>query len=124
MVLRNWGGEVVTLQRENSDGTHSDVRIWIVDQGDTAWIEHGDKQTHWIDHLTRSPRLKLTRHSETRDYLAVPDPGSHAIYHELRQKKYGWADSLIALLSGASSDCTGVPVRLVPLHYPEQGYTN
>lgn len=110
------GGEVVTLQRANSEGTHSDVRIWIVSQGDTAWIEHGDKQTQWINLLTTSPRLKLTRQGETRDYLAAPDPDSHAIYHELRQRKYGWADSLIALLTGASSDCAGVPVRLELLH--------
>ena len=110
------GGEVVTLQRANSDGTRSDVRIWIVSQGDTEWIEHGDKQAHWINQLTTSPRLSLTRHGETRDYLATPDPDSHALYHQLRQQKYGWADSLVALLvGGGSDDCAGVPVRLEPL---------
>ena len=31
------GGEVVTLQRTNSDGSSGNLRIWIVDLGDSKW---------------------------------------------------------------------------------------
>jgi hypothetical protein len=35
-----------------------------------------------------------------------------ALYHQLRREKYGIADQIVALITGASEECAGVPVRL------------
>ena len=107
------GGEVVTLQRTNSDGHSGNVRIWIVDLGDSSWIEHGDRQSYWITQLSESPRVTLTRNGKTLDYVGSADPDSHQLYHKLRREKYTWADSFIELMGGGGgASCTSVPVRL------------
>ena len=107
------GGEVVTLERPNSDGSKSLIRIWIVDQDDSAWIEHGDYQSDWITKLSESSEITLTRQGETLSYWGTTDPEFHLKYHKLRREKYGWADDFIALLSGGNDHCNGVPVRLL-----------
>lgn len=106
------GGEVVTLDRTQQNGEVSQVRIWIVDQADMSLIEHGDPEDFWLSQLKESPHLVLHRAGRTNTYLSRPDPDSHALYHELRREKYGWADNLIAALSGSTADCRGLPVRL------------
>ena len=53
------GGEVITPQRTNSDGSSGHIRIWIVDLGDSSWIEHGDHQAYWITQLSESPKVTL-----------------------------------------------------------------
>ena len=115
------GGEVVTLQRTNSDGSSSNIRIWIVDLGDSSWIEHSDRQAYWITQLSESPKVTLTRNGETLDYIGSADPDSHRLYHKLRREKYTWADSLIELSRWEDAGCTGMPVRLdqsQPNHLP------
>lgn len=106
------GGEVVTLSRAQADGSNSDVRIWIVDENDAAWIEHGDPEDFWFARLAQTPELVLTRGGTTNTYLAVADPDSHTLYHQLRENKYGWADQLLAWLGASAEDCQGVPIRL------------
>lgn len=107
------GGEVVTLQRKAADGSVSRVRVWIVESESGVWIEHGAPQADWIAHLNEEPIIKLERDGAVRDYLARPDPDSHALYHTLRSEKYGLADQLVALLI-SNENCEGIPVRIDP----------
>ena len=106
------GGEVVSLQRPNSDGSESLVRIWIVDQDDSAWIEHGEHQSYWITKLSESSAVTLIRRGEIFNYRGSIDLDSHLLYHKLRREKYGWADAFIALFTEDADHCNGVPVRL------------
>ncbi|MFT6094073.1 MAG: hypothetical protein ACJA2Q_001975 [Pseudohongiellaceae bacterium] len=113
IVASELGGEVVTLERAEEDGESSRVRVWIVDNDDASWIEHGDSESYWLGHLLDSNEVVLERGGDTRSYEGTPDPGSHERYHDLRRQKYGWADQLIELFSGGRINCDGVPVRLV-----------
>lgn len=106
------GGEVVTLERAETDGEPSRIRIWIVDRNGDSWIEHGDAGSYWMNHLQTSAQLVLVRDGESRVYEATTDADAHDLYHDLRRQKYGWADQLIALLGGGIENCDGVPVRL------------
>jgi hypothetical protein len=106
------GGEVVTLDRSEANGEVSPVRIWIVDQSGTSWIEHGDAESFWMTDLTESAAVVLSREGKKMSYIGTPDHDSHDLYHKLRQEKYGWADGFIALLTGGDAECSGLPVRL------------
>ena len=108
------GGEVVVLQRAAPDGSTDSVRIWIVDDDAGTWVEHGGPDAHWIARLAEDPTLTLERDGTAAVYQATPDPAAHARYHELRRAKYGWADAVVELATGAASECPGVPVRLEP----------
>ena len=108
------GGEVVTLERANADGTTSGVRLWVVDQNDATWIQHGDANAHWIQQLPAV--ITVTRDGQTNTYMGVPDPEACETYYALRAEKYSWADDLIAVFgAGRDAACTDVPVRLDPL---------
>tara|TARA_Y100001947_G_scaffold64267_1_gene54050 strand:- start:62 stop:478 length:417 start_codon:yes stop_codon:yes gene_type:complete len=112
------GGEVVQLIRHDPEGSTKNIRVWIVDARDQAWIEHGDTDSYWINRLSREPEVSLIRGGAEIKYTAVTDIGSHEIYHDLRREKYGIADRIIELLSfGAAhrNNCTGIPVRLDPV---------
>ena len=106
------GGEVVTLERPNADGDSSRIRIWIVDNSDASWIEHGDSDSYWLEELLSSGEVVLQRGGQTITYEGALDPDSHDLYHDLRRQKYSWADQLIELFSGGRESCDGIPVRL------------
>ena len=106
------GGEVVTLERANADGDSSQIRVWIVDNSDASWIEHGDSDSYWMEQLLSSGEVVLRRGGETITHEGTLDPDSHDLYHALRRQKYSWADQLIELFSGGRENCDGVPVRL------------
>ena len=106
------GGEVVVLHRPAPDGSIATVRIWIVEDAEGVWIEHGSADAPWLQRLAEDATITLERDGSARVYRAVPDPMAHARYHELRQAKYGWADAFVALATGDASECAGVPVRL------------
>ena len=106
------GGEVVTLERPNADGDSSQIRIWIVDNSDASWIEHGDSDSYWMEELLSSEEVVLQRGGQTITYEGALDPDSHDLYHDLRRQKYSWADQLIELFSGGRESCEGIPVRL------------
>ncbi len=105
------GGEVVTLDRAEEDGSVSQVRIWIVDSDGSSLIEHGDPSAHWITRLAQTPEIALSRDGEASLYAGFADPESHDLYHQLRREKYGWADQVIGTLMG-DAECQSVPVRL------------
>ena len=108
------GGEVVTLSRIEANGEVSQVRVWIVDEDDKAWIEHGGPDAYWISSLTAAPEIQLTRNGQNTTYIGVPDPDAHALYHQLRQTKYGIADQIVGIVGPDTDDCDGIPVRLEP----------
>ena len=112
------GGEVVQLIRHDPEGSTKNIRVWIVDARDQAWIEHGDTDSYWINRLSREPEVSLIRGGAEIKYTTVTDIDSHELYHDLRREKYGIADRIIELLSfGAAhrNNCTGIPVRLDPV---------
>ena len=108
------GGEVVTLQRVEDNGDVSQIRIWIVDDGDTAYIEHGAPDAYWMRQLAASRSITLSRNGQAQQFVATAAPESHQLYHDLRRQKYTWADQFIGLFSGGEHNCGGVPVKLSP----------
>ena len=107
------GGEVVTLVKQTSAGDYSNVRVWIVDRDDYAWIEHGEPEDFWLEQLGERPQVQLVRRGQTRRYKAVMDTASHDLYHQLRAEKYALANTIIQWITQNSPEaCTGMPVRL------------
>ena len=113
IVASELGGEVVILERAEEDGQPSRVRIWIVDNDDASWIEHGDSDSYWMSHLQSSNEVELDREGQNQRYEGTPDPDSHDLYHDLRRQKYSWADRLVEVFSGGRESCDGIPVRLL-----------
>ncbi len=110
--LSEIGGEVVTLTKPLESGEQQTVRLWIVDQGGSAWLEHGDPSSFWIRNLSKDPQLTVERNGKTKIYQAMADPDSHELVHKLLRDKYGAIDAVIRLLGGEADRCPGVPVRL------------
>lgn len=109
------GGEVVTLVKQTSAGHYSNVRVWIVDRDDNAWIEHGEQGDFWLDQLVQRPELQVVRRGQIRHYKAIMDTASHDLYHQLRAEKYALADTIIQWMTQNPPEaCTGLPVRLMP----------
>ena len=109
------GGEVVTLIRPEPDGSTKEVRVWIVDADDQSWIEHGDRESFWINQLTNQSEISLIRGGQEKKYIAVPDANSHDLYHQLRKEKYGISNKIIEFLSFGQADPdnhNGIPVKL------------
>ena len=109
------GGEVVTLIRPEPDGSTKEVRVWIVDADDQSWIEHGDRESFWINQLTNQSEISLIRGEEEKKYMAVLDANSHDLYHQLRKEQYGISNKIIEFLSFGQVDkdnCNGIPVKL------------
>ena len=93
-------------------GETSAVRLGIVGDGLSSWVEHWDSSSFWIKQLVENPELKLERDGVTNIYHARADLESHALVHRLLNEKYGVIDSIIRMLSGEADRCPGVPVRL------------
>ena len=113
--LSELGGEVATLVRPEADGSNKNIRVWIVDADNKSWIEHGDKESVWIQGLIDDSGIFITREGEEKKYLAFADRDSHDFYHNLRREKYGFSDKMLDILAfGATSkeNCEGIPVRL------------
>ncbi len=110
--LSEIAGEVVTLTKSGEGGETRTVRLWIVDDGSSSWVEHGDSSSFWITQLVENPELKLERDGVTNIYHARTDLESHALVHRLLNEKYGFIDSIIRMLGGEADRCPGVPVRL------------
>jgi hypothetical protein len=110
--LSEIGGEVVTLTKPSEGGGQQTVRLWIVDQGGSAWLEHGDPSSFWIQNLSKNPELTVERHGKVQLYEAKADPDSHELVHRLLREKYGTIDAIIRLLGGEADRCPGIPVHL------------
>ena len=110
--LSEIAGEVVTLTKSGEGGETRAVRLWIVDDGLSSWVEHADSSSFWIKQWVENPELKQKRDGVTYIYHAQADQESHALVHRLLAEKYGLIDSIIRILSGEADRCLGVPVRL------------
>ena len=110
--LSEIGGEVVTLTKPSESGGQQTVRLWIVDQDGSAWLEHGDPSSFWIQNLSKNPKLTVERQGKVHAYEAKADPDSHELVHKLLREKYGSIDAIIRLLGGEADRCPGVPVHL------------
>lgn len=114
LALIELGREVLTLHKWTSEGTTRPTRLWVVDEGATAWLHHGDSESPWIARLEQDPVVTVERGGSTRTYHAVPDPGSHDRVHQLLRAKYGIADWWVRLITGGVDSCPAVPVRIEP----------
>ena len=108
------GGEVAVLHRTAADGSVGRIRVWIVEDAEGAWIEHGPPDAPWMSRLARDPVITVERNGTPRTYRASPGPESHAHYHRLRRKQYGFASRLLDGPDGGADTCTDVPGSFEP----------
>jgi hypothetical protein len=110
LVLIEVGREVIVLRTQDAAGARLETRLWIVDDGEHAWLHGGDSS--WMRNLRESPMVEVERGGKSHQYRAVPVPGPHQRVHELLREKYGIADWWVRFIGG---DEGSVPVRLEPL---------
>jgi hypothetical protein len=110
LVLIEIGREVIVLRTQDAEGTRLETRLWIVDDGQHAWIHGADSR--WMRNLRANPVVEVERGGKSQQYLAVPAPGPHQRVHELLREKYGVADWWVRFIAG---DEGSVPVRLESL---------
>ncbi len=116
------GREIVVVHRRTPDGEVSPARLWIVDDGEVAWVHNGDADTPWIRHLADEPILEIERGGETLRFRGIPDRSADPRVHRLLREKYGAADRLVRFWAGTDTEtgvvtgdtCRAVPVRLEP----------
>jgi hypothetical protein len=111
MALIEVGREVVTLRVPRADGTLEKRRLWIVDEGSSAWLHSGGPR--WAKLVEGNPIVELERGGSVRRYRATPVPGPHPAVHRLLREKYGLADRWVRFLG--PDDDTTLAVRLDPL---------
>ena len=105
------GREVVTLRTQRADGTWQETRLWIVDDGGSAWLHSAGAD--WASRFDGDAVVEVERGGTTRRYRAHPAPGPHPRVHELLREKYGLADRWVRLLGPDAADT--LAVRLDPL---------
>ena len=114
------GGEIVTLHRAAPDGGVDHIRLWVIDDGQDAIIQHGGADAYWVQALKDTPVVTLERDGVVQTYAAHVDMEACALYHERRAAKYGLSDQIIMLATGKTgTNCTDVPVRLTALSLGE-----
>lgn len=123
LALIEVGQEIVVLHKHEGGGQISRARLWIVGEGETAWLHHGYPDSAWIQRLEVDPVLEIERDGEVRRFRARPDPAADPQVHRLMREKYGFADRLVRFWAGTDTKrgfatrttCTAVPVRLAAL---------
>jgi len=108
------GRDVAVLRTPTPDGGWQQTRLWIVDDGDVAWLH--SKGADWERRFEGDPVVEVERHGEARRLRAHVDPEAHAMVDRLLRAKYGWADRWVRFL--APCDDAVIPVRLEPLPPP------
>lgn len=111
LALIEVGREVVTLRTQRPDGTWQETRLWIVDEGGSAWLHSGGEA--WRRRFEGNPVVEVERGGETRRYRAQGVPGPHPRIDELMREKYGLADRWVRLVA-PDGEATLV-VRLDPV---------
>lgn len=105
------GREVVTLRTRRPDGTWQATRLWIVDDGGSAWLHSAG--AGWAERFAGNPVVEVERAGRIVRYRAHPVPGPHLRVHELLRARYGWADRWVRWLGPDRADT--LAVRLDPL---------
>ena len=105
--------EVVVLHTISAEGARHTTRLWIVDDADGAWLRAGNEGSSWFRDLQGRPNVEIERSGETLAVRAVPsrDPADRARINALTAAKYGWAESLYAMVGGGAG---AIPIHLEP----------
>lgn len=114
LALIEVGREVVTLRTQRPDGTWQATRLWIVDDGDVAWLHSGGAE--WARRFAGDPVVEVERGGRIVRYRAVAAPGPHPRVHALLRAKYGLADRWVRWIGPDRADT--LAVRLEPLPEP------
>jgi hypothetical protein len=106
-------GEVVVLHTTGADGATHKTRLWIVDDASGAWLRAGNEGSSWFRDLEARPDVEVERGGATLAVRAVPspNPADRARINALTATKYGWAESLYAMVGGGE---VAIPIRLEP----------
>jgi hypothetical protein len=122
MALIEIGRDVVTLRTQRPDGSWQSTRLWIVDDGDSAWLHSGG--TAWQARFVGDPIVEVVRKGHVIRYRAHAVPGPHPHVDALLRQKYGIADRWVRFISPDNSET--LVVRLDPLKTaaPQHGATN
>jgi hypothetical protein len=104
--------EVAVLRTFDADGRPHDTKLWVVDDGASAWVRVARPERRWLARLESIPGVELTRHGATRSYRAIPvrDAATRARVDQLMAEKYGRADWWYGLVVRTQP----IPVRLDP----------
>jgi hypothetical protein len=105
------GREVATLRTPLPDGGWKQTRLWIVDDGEVAWLHSAGDD--WVARFEGDPVVEVERRGVTRRYRAQAVPGPHPRVDQLLREKYEWADRWVRFLAPCGPGV--VPVRLEPL---------
>ena len=107
------GSELVTLGTVGADGATTETRLWIVDDGGSAWLRAGVPESGWLLRIQANPAVVVERGGTRASFRAVPvfDAVLRDRIHRLMRDKYGWADRWISIVRNGGGS---VPVRLDP----------
>jgi hypothetical protein len=113
LYLASESGEIVVLQTQNiEEGGIRETRLWVVDHDGATWLRAGNPDSAWLRALEQEPQVVLLRDEDAFQMQAAPAPEARDAINDLMHQKYGWADSLVGLLSPRDKK---VPVRLQPV---------
>ena len=105
-ALIELSGEVVVLRTQTNMGKWKDTRLWIVDDGERAWLHGADSD--WMRNLRANPGVDVIRGGKRYRFTATPVPGPHPRVHELLREKYGIADAWVRLIGPDGPDTVAV----------------
>jgi hypothetical protein len=110
VVLSEWG-EVVVLHSRHESGELRATRLWVVDDGGTAWLRASGRERGWFTRVAVNPEVELERGGERGPFnaIVVDTPETVARVSALMREKYGFTDALIEFVEGG---WTPVAVRL------------
>ena len=107
--------EVVVLKATDRSGRSADLRLWIVDGADAAWVTMPRKKAD--AHGLSEARVELLRQGEVSCVIATrhEDRATVDEIHHLRHQKYGVQRLATTLgIFGRSADEATVALRLEP----------
>ena len=83
--------EVISLYATDADNNPADLRLWIVDRDDGAWL--GMPRTKAIDHSLDGSELQMLRHGEMQCVIPVlhEDRPTVEMIHGMKVQKYSAA---------------------------------
>ncbi len=107
--------EVVSLYAIDSAGQPAELRLWVVDREDGAWV--GMPRSKAIEHSLDGAQLELLRSGETHCVVPVlhEDRATVKVIHALKVEKYAVARAAAAIgLYPREARETSVSLRLDP----------
>ena len=108
-ALIELSGEVVVVRTQTKMGTWKDARLWIVDEGEVAWLHGGDSA--WMSNLRANSGVDVIRDGKRQRYTATPMEGPHPRVHELLRAKYGIADLWVRFIGPDGPETVAVKLE-------------